>query len=187
MVTAAWCANGGKEKRSTTHKSLLSLCKYLFEFMLASFIGWLYEIVCVWLVFHVYYDRGILHLPLCPIYGFGLFVLTLIFGKVKSPAALFAGSFLLTTAIELAVSYIAEYKFRVILWTYEGWPLNFENRISLISSLIFALMALLFIKGLRPQIDRLFESKAARSVAILTVLLFCFCVFWELRSPPLVI
>ncbi|MCR4792250.1 MAG: putative ABC transporter permease [Lachnospiraceae bacterium] len=140
-------------------KAFFFITEYVLLFALASFIGWLYEITCVWVMFRTYYDRGILHIPICPIYGFGILLLLLIFRKVKNPFGLFAGSALVTTSVELLSSYVLEYGFGLILWTYEGWPLSFQNRISAISSLLFGLMAVLFIKLVKPPADKLFSSK----------------------------
>lgn len=158
-----------------------TITKYVLLFLAASFIGWLYEIACMKLIFGIYEDRGVLYLPLCPIYGFGLLILMAIFGKVKSIVLLFAGSVLLTTGIELAVSYVMEYAFHTSLWTYEGWPLNFQNRISLISSCIFGLMALLNLKVIKPAAEKLYASRYRKAAVILVSLISCFCIIWELK------
>lgn len=144
------------------------ITKYLLFFGLASFIGWVYEIICVWVLFRTYYDRGILHIPICPIYGFGILILIFLFRKIKNPFGLFAGSALVTTGVELLSSYVLEYRFNMILWTYEGWPLSFQNRISAVSSCLFGLMAVMFIKLIKPPFDRLFSSKY-RWIAVLAV------------------
>ena len=55
------------------------ITRYIVCFILASLIGWLYEIVMGLIVWGQFVDRGVLHLPLCPIYGFGvLLILVLI-------------------------------------------------------------------------------------------------------------
>ena len=38
-------------------------------------MGWLYEVACVYVMFGIYVDRGVLHLPACPIYGFGMLLM----------------------------------------------------------------------------------------------------------------
>ena len=157
------------------------LTEYLLLFGLASFIGWLYEIICVWVLFRTYYDRGILHIPICPIYGFGILILIFLFRKVKNPFSLFIGSALVTTGVELLTSYVLEYRFNMILWTYEGWPLSFQNRISAISSCLFGLMALAFIKLVKPPFDRLFSSKYRWIGTAAVWILALFCVFIEYR------
>ena len=150
-------------------------------FLIAAFVGWLYEIICVFVMYGVYYDRGILHLPLCPIYGIGMFVIYGLFHRIKNKGFIFIGSALIATLVELVTSYVAEYKFHVIMWTYEGWPLNFQNRISAISSIIFGLMAVLFMWGIYPVIHKIYLSKYKWNIAIITVVFTCLCIGWELR------
>ena len=128
-----------------TEKKLQDLTKYLLMFLLASFIGWLYEITCVYVFFRKYLDRGVLHIPCCPIYGFGMLILYFLFRKIKNPAAIFLGSVFITTSVEYLTAIVLEYKFHNILWTYKNLPLNFQGRISAISSFRFGVMALLFM------------------------------------------
>jgi len=156
------------------------LVKLAFCFMVASFIGWLYEITAGFLVFGFYFDRGVLHLPFCPIYGFGMLALLLIFRKTKSWLLVFFGSIGITTLLELIVSYLAQYLFHTELWNYGLWPLNFEGRISLISSLIFGLMAIAFIKGIWPLTNKLFTSKAKLPLSVAVGVGYLFSIVWEL-------
>ncbi len=157
-----------------------TLSKYLFLFMAASFTGWVYEIACMRILYGIYADRGVLHLPMCPIYGFGLLILMAVFSRIQNTAVLFAGSTLLTTAIELAFSYILEYRFHLVLWTYEDWPLNFQNRISLISSCIFGLLAIFMIKAVKPPVDKLYASRHKNAAVISVYLIALFCIIWEI-------
>lgn len=161
-------------------KAYLFITEYILLFALASCIGWLYEMVCVWLLYGYYFDRGVLHLPMCPIYGFGVLLLMFVLRTVKNPFGIFLGSFLIASGVELTASYILEYGFHRILWSYEGWPLSFQDRISLVSSLIFGIMATVFIKLGKPQIDKLFKSKQAAAAAVIVSMLFVAGVSWEL-------
>lgn len=160
-------------------ENLLHISECILMFIISAFIGWIYEIICVLIIYGQYYDRGILHLPFCPIYGFGMLVLYIIFHKVKNKGIIFIGSAIITTLVELITSYVAEYKFHIIMWTYEGWPLNFQNRISLISSMIFGLMALVFMLIIKPAIEKLYKSKYVIVVSISTMTFFLFCICWE--------
>ena len=163
-------------------KTCYFVTRYLLLFGLASFIGWLYEIGCVWVMFHTYYDRGVLHLPLCPIYGFGILFLILIFRKVKNPFALFLCCVLVTTVIEYCSALLIESILHQSLWTYKGWPLNFQNRISGLSSAIFGLLAVFFIKLIKPPVDKLFESRYRSAAAVVVGVLFVLAVVWELMA-----
>ena len=160
-------------------KAYLFITEYLLLFSLASCIGWLYEMACVFIIYGYYFDRGVLHLPMCPIYGVGILLLMLVLREVKNPVGIFLGSFLIASGVELTASYILEYGFRRILWSYEGWPLSFQDRISLVSSLIFGVMATVFIKLVKPQIDKLFKSKHAAAAAAIVTMLFIAAVCWE--------
>lgn len=168
------------DNKQSLSESCVMLTKYMLMFAAASFIGWLYEVICVCIWLGVYVDRGVLHLPFCPIYGFGMMILLGIFARVKNPAVLFFGSALITTGVELAASYILEYAFNMSLWSYEGWPFNFQNRISALSSCIFGLLALLFIKLVKPLAEKMYASDKRRVAAVSVAILYCFCLVWEL-------
>ena len=161
------------------NKAYYAITKYLLMFFLSSFIGWVYEIICVYVLFHCYMDRGVLHIPCCPIYGFGLLILYFIFRKVKNPFVVFGGSVAITTTVEYLTYVFVEYKYHVILWTYEGWPLNYKGRVSAISSIIFGLLAVSFLKLAVPVIERIYGSKAKKAVSLFVTALFFFCVGWE--------
>ena len=160
-------------------KAYLFITEYILLFALASCIGWLYEMVCVWILYGYYFDRGVLHLPMCPIYGVGILLLMLVLKRVNHTAGIFLGSFIIATGVELGASYLLEYGFHRILWSYEGWPGSFQDRISLVSSIIFGLMATIFIKVIKPPIDRLFRSDHADFAAAVVVLLFIAAAAWE--------
>ncbi len=162
-------------------KNLRDITKYLLMFLLSSFIGWVYEIICVYVVFGRYFDRGVLHIPCCPIYGFGMLILYFLFRKIKNPAVIFLGSVGITTSVEYLTAIVAEYKFHRILWSYNGWPLNFQGRVSAVSSCLFGIMALLFMKLVIPVLDRIYSSKAAKTVSVFAVLIFLCIVAWELH------
>lgn len=157
------------------------LTRFFLLFILAAFIGWAYEIGCVYVIFGFYFDRGVLHLPACPIYGFGMLTLYPIFRKVKNPLIIFAGSTLISTIVELVASLILEYRFNLELWSYIEWPLNYQGRVSAISSCIFGLMALLFMKIAVPAVRKLYSEKTAKYTAAATTALFIFCLIWEMR------
>ena len=149
-------------------------------FLVASFTGWVYEICCTFIIFGKYSDRGVLHLPFCPIYGFGLLILYCIFGKVKNPLAVFCGSVLITTAVEYLAYMFFMDRYGIELWSYEGWPLNYKGRISAISSCIFGLMALFQLFAVRPLTERIYASKKKNAAAFGVVVFLVFCIVWEL-------
>lgn len=140
-------------------------------FTLAAFGGWIYEEICVAVMYHEIYNRGMLHLTICPIYGFGAWGLSLLLRKVKHPLPFFLLSTVIASAFEYACSYLLEFLFHKSFWTYEGWFLSVQNRISLISSLIFGLLAVLFDKGILPFLRRKITDKSTKYLFPLSICL----------------
>ncbi len=135
------------------------LCSYAVEFTVCAFCGWLYEVLLGFAVYHAYADRGVLHLPVCPIYGVFGMILLLLFRKHNSTVMVFAVSTLLTTVLELASSYLLECTIGYVPWDYSDWIWNFEGRVSVLSSLIFGVLSLILVKVVHPLI-RKFHEKA---------------------------
>lgn len=139
---------------------------WVLEFVVYSFIGWVYETVLTSVVWGKFAERGVLHLPLLPIYGFCSLLLILIFGRIKSiPLLFFLGGGIIT-ALELAASYILEYLVPYRLWDYSDWILNFDGRISLFSSIIFGMLCVLLIRVLHPAAEKIYQKAKPRTVII---------------------
>ncbi len=133
--------------------------RYSFEFVLAGFVGWLYEVAVVWIMYGYVYNRGMLHMPIVPIYAVGAFILLLIFGRKKqNPLFVFIVSTVVTTVFELGASYLLDFIFGRHFWTYEDWYFSILDRASLISSVIFGLFALLYLFVVHPLSGKLSEK-----------------------------
>ncbi len=151
-----------KEKISRT------VFRYVFEFMVAGFIGWLYEVITVWVMWHYFDNRGILHMPIVPIYAVGAFILLIILGeKKRNPVYVFLFSSVITTVFELGASYLLEFIFHKQFWTYKNWWGSILDRSSVISGTIFGIFALLYFFGLH-RISGKFSQKLP--VAVCNVL-----------------
>lgn len=115
---------------------------YVNEFTIYAFLGWVYETI-VETIFagHLVLNRGMLHLPVCPIYGFGAFIALWIMFRFKALKRwqVFVGGTVITTVVEYIAALILENGFSLKLWDYTPWICDFQGRVSLISSLIFGL------------------------------------------------
>lgn len=137
-------------------------------FIIFAVCGWIYEVLLTAVSYGYYQNRGFLFGPWLPIYGFGGLLLYLLFGKAAekwgSPvrrllyaAAVFAGICLLTTAFELAASYLLDalgIGF-TSLWDYFAEDPNFEGRVSLVSSLRFGVIGIIALYAVIPLWKRL--------------------------------
>lgn len=142
------------------------LSALVLEFTAYSFIGWLYETILTSAVWGRFAERGWLHLPICPIYGFCAMALLLIFRRIKNPALIFVVGTAVTTAAELAASYIVWELADSRLWDYDNWAFNFQGRIALGSSLIFGVLCVLLIKVLHPFAEYLTNKISGRILKI---------------------
>lgn len=130
---------------------------YLFySFILYSLLGWIIEVV-----YHLYKEkkfvnRGFLFGPLCPIYGSTavlLIILVKLFGD--SVYTIFLGGVILASLMELVTGYVLEVLFNTKWWDYSEERLNFMGYICLKFSLIWGVLALVFVKLINPNISRL--------------------------------
>ena len=96
-----------------------------------------------------------------------LLALLLLFRRRNAWYHVFLASTVLVTVLELVCSYLLEAWLGFQLWNYADWPLQFEGRISLLSSVIFGVMSLLLVKALHPLVMRLTERAPALLIRIL--------------------
>lgn len=150
----------------TRKVNIEKLSEWVLEFTVYSFIGWLYETLLTSAVWRRFAERGWLHLPICPIYGFCAVALVLILGKLKSVPLIFLVGTCLTTAAELAASYVLDLFIDDPLWDYDNWAFNFQGRIALGSSLIFGVLCVLLIKILHPLAEYLAGRFGGRKLKI---------------------
>lgn len=147
-------------------KKFDKLSALVLEFTVYSFIGWAYETILTSAVWGRFAERGWLHLPICPIYGFCALALLLILRRIKNPFLIFLAGTAVTTAAELAASYVVWDFADSRLWDYDNWAFNFQGRIALGSSLIFGVLCVLLIKVLHPAAEYLMDKIGGRALKI---------------------
>jgi len=121
------------------------------DFIISGFTGWIYETVITSIYLREFVDRGVLPIPILPIYGLFSLILPFIFKRKHNPFFILLASAAGATVFELAGAYLTEAILHEQLWTYEHWPLNFfGGRVSVISSLIFGILCIVYVKGVHP-------------------------------------
>ena len=143
--------------------------------MLLSFFGWAFETVYFLLYKGKYSDRGFLTLPFCPIYGCSLVGIYLLIGSpddkvVKMPLYI-AVCFLLPSLIELFIGVIFDKLWNRRLWTYFGYPYNLNGYICLRNSILWGIMAFLFMKYLFPPIKKAVRKLSERWSNFLAIMI----------------
>ena len=115
-----------------------SLYEMFLIFSFWSIIGWIIEVIDIAIETKKLENRGFLHIPFCPMYGFGVLGITILLRGVKNNfAGLFIGSTILCTALELAVGVLFEKLFHKRWWDYSHMKFNYRGLICLRNSLLF--------------------------------------------------
>ena len=123
-------------------------------FIIFSVVGWISEVLYVG-IFHEYkfVNRGFLHGPVCPVYGFGgVVILILPVSLYSTWIPLFFSSMVMCTLVEYFVSWIMERMFHARWWDYSNYKFNINGRICLLNSVLFGFMGLGIIHFVYPQI-----------------------------------
>lgn len=123
-------------------------------FILFAFIGWCAEEIYVGVICeHKLVNRGFLHGPLCPVYGFGgVVILTLPPALYQTWIPLFIASMLLCTVVEYFVSWLMEKMFHARWWDYSRFKIQLNGRVCLLNSVLFGFLGLGVIRFVYPHI-----------------------------------
>lgn len=123
-------------------------------FLLFSFVGWCSEVVYVGVLSaHKFVNRGFLHGPICPIYGFGGIVILLLPPVLYATwLPLFFASLVLCSGIEYFGSWILEKMFHTLWWDYSHYKFNIKGRVCLLNSFLFGLMGMLSVHFVFPYV-----------------------------------
>lgn len=152
--------------------------EYFLYFMMYSVLGWIYEVFLEVVVYRWgFSNRGVLFGPYCVVYGFGALILIgllwslknrdIRIGRVKvTPVLVFLGIVVITTAVELAASYIMEFTVGEWLWDYTRFPWNFQGRIALNPSLRFGIGGMVFLYILQPFFYKVTDKMSEKAIDI---------------------
>lgn len=123
-------------------------------FVVYAFLGWVCESIYVSLGQKKWVNRGFLHSPICPIYGFGALLVLYILDPFKtSPLAIFGLGILVTSCLEYFTSWLMEAIFHIRWWDYTTYKYNLNGRICLKNSLMFGCLGLVAVYGIQPPIQ----------------------------------
>ncbi|MGN0729751.1 putative ABC transporter permease [Treponema sp.] len=129
-------------------------------FIFYSFAGWIGEEIWVSVLYRKIEKRGMLHGPLCPIYGFGaLIILFAIYPWRNTWLRLFVASAVLASILEYFSSWLLEMIFHTKWWDYSGHKFNLNGRVCLLNSCAFGAGGVAFGHFLHPLAsDLVFSS-----------------------------
>lgn len=142
-------------------------------FFAYSFIGYLWEVLLYLVQDGVFVNRGTLHGPYLPIYGFGGIISLIVLKKYsKNMGLTFTLSMLLCGVIEYFTSWYLEALYDMKWWNYSGYLFNINGRICLEGLLVFGLGCSVSIYILSPLFKNLFDKIKYNYRVIISVILF---------------
>ena len=124
------------------------------SFIIFSVVGWISEVLYVGIFHeHKFVNRGFLHGPICPVYGFGGLVILILPPSLYSTwIPLFFSSMIMCTLVEYFVSWIMEKMFHARWWDYSHYKFHINGRICLLNSVLFGFLGVGVIHFIYPQL-----------------------------------
>lgn len=127
-------------------------------FIFWSFIGWGIEVCWMTLETGEYQNRGFLNMPICPIYGFGVIMVTVLFRPVSHTVIpLFIVTSILCTAFELLVGLGMEKLFGARWWDYSHERYNYKGYICLKISILWGMGCVIVIRLVQPMVEKIID------------------------------
>ena len=132
---------------------LYTLPQWVLLFFSYGFLGWVWESGYVSVRQRHWVNRGFLHGPVIPIYGFGAVAILALCAPVAGslPLLFFSGMFW-ATALEYATGWAMEQMFHVRYWDYTNEKWNLNGYICLMASLCWGLFSVLLLRGIQPPL-----------------------------------
>lgn len=132
---------------------------YILLFFTYSFAGWLMEVTCKLIQTKKFVNRGFLIGPYCPIYGWGVIIITLLLNRYLSdPITLFIMSIIVCSVIEYATSYFMEKIYHARWWDYSNKRFNINGRICLETMIPFGILGTLIMYFANPFFINLYKE-----------------------------
>lgn len=130
-----------------------SLYETAWIFLIYAFLGWCTEVAYAALEVKKFVNRGFLNGPVCPIYGCGvLVVIAALTPLKKSFILLFAGSVILTSAIEFVTGFLLEKLFHNQWWDYSDENFNICGYVCLKFSILWGIGCTLVMDVIHPGV-----------------------------------
>ena len=125
--------------------------QYIALFFIYSFAGWLMEVIRVSKKEKKFVDRGFLIGPYCPIYGYGVLLITILLRKYTDDIIVtFFMSLIICGTLEYLTSYLMEKIFKARWWDYSDRKFNINGRICLENLIPFGIGGCIIVYIINP-------------------------------------
>ena len=154
-----------------------TLTSILVCFFFMCFVGWIWEVSLSMISYGRFVNRGVLHGPWIPIYGFGCVLILLLLKRFRMrPKVEFSMAVLLCGCIEYFTGFFLELTHNgQKWWDYTGYFLNLDGRICAEGLLVFGVGGMAFVYVIAPLIDNWVKehlNKKLSTACLVLLLLF---------------
>ena len=132
---------------------------YFLTFIIYAFLGYLCEVIYVFLLTKKITNRGYLYGPLVPIYAFGGLLILIPLNEFSFGQFIIDRWYLVaiigffgTSLLEYLTSFVMEKIFKMRWWDYSDKFLNINGRVCLRNSTMFMLLVLLVVYAINPLV-----------------------------------
>ena len=144
---------------------------YVIIFFIASFIGYIYEVIYYLVEDNILVNRGFLYGPYLPVYGVGALIMIVILKRFKKHPVLLYFMATIVTGITEYITGVLLNIFGIKLWDYTGLFLNINGYVCLRSVLSFGVGALLLFYIAEPLIVKKIMPISNSTKKIITTVL----------------
>lgn len=148
-----------------------SLYEMFHIFIFWAFIGWCIEVCWMTLETGEYQNRGFLNMPICPIYGFGVIIVTVLFRPISHTILpLFLATSFVCTAFELFVGLGMEKMFDTRWWDYSHEKFNYKGYICLKISVLWGVGCVIVLRFVQPMVEVVVDKIPVKVGLVLIVI-----------------
>ncbi len=124
---------------------------YILLFFLYAFLGWLMEVLVIFVTNHKFVNRGFLIGPICPIYGYGCLLIIILLNRyLHEPITLFFMALVICSILEYVTSYLMEKIYKARWWDYSNKRFNLNGRVCLENLIPFGLLGTFIMYVINP-------------------------------------
>lgn len=128
-----------------------TLYELVWLYFIYAFIGWCLEVAEAAVRRHRFVNRGFVSSPLCPIYGWGALAVAIFLPELENRIVfLFIGGMIVTSLVEYMTGRTLERIFHRRWWDYSEEKYQIDGYVSLKSSVVWGIGAVLMIRVLNP-------------------------------------
>lgn len=161
---------------------------YFLLFFTYAVLGWIMEVTLKLISEKRFINRGFLIGPYCPIYGYGVLLITILLKRYQDDVVVtFIFSILICGLLEYFTSYFMEKFFHARWWDYSQRKFNINGRICLETLIPFGIMGCLIMYITNPIILNLLNKIPDMFLHILSISLFIIYLVDNILSSKIIL